>query len=135
MKNPFITVAFILISILNVSGQSFSIQGELKDSLNSGIELATVILTNTADSVMVGFSITNPKGKFKIDDIKEGQYQLNITFLGMQDIQKEITINKDINLGVLNMIVGSSNLETVTVSANLIPIQIKKDTIQYNADA
>lgn len=117
------------------NGQESIIEGEVKDSLNQGIELATAILTSNKDSLMAGFSITNPAGKFRIDGVEKGEYTLSLTFLGMADISKVIDVDKDMDLGIITMKSASSNLETVVVTAGHIPIQIKKDTIQYNADA
>ncbi len=135
MKLLLLFVFTLSISITNTYCQTFTIQGEIKDTLNQGIELATAILTFKKDSLMAGFSITNPKGKFKIDDVATGDYILSLTFLGMTDISKEIRVEGDQELGVITMKSVSSDLETVTVTASHIPIQIKKDTIQYNADA
>lgn len=122
-------------SLSQTNAQNYSLQGEIKDSLNQGIELATAILTFQKDSLMAGFSITNPDGKFKIDDLQSGDYILALTFLGMADISKQIHVDGDRDLGDIFMKPASSDLETVTVTASHIPIQIKKDTIQYNANA
>lgn len=121
---------------LNLIGQStYSIEGYTLDSLGQGIELASVILLQEKDSVMAGFSVTNPKGRFKIEDVKEGDYKLNITFLGFTDINKKLKVQTDLDLGNLIMTFTNQTLEDVVVSANHIPIKINGDTIEYNADA
>lgn len=135
MKSLLFHLLLFVISTNLAYGQKSTIAGQVKDSLNQGIELATVILTSKKDSVMAGFSITNPQGKFKIEDIEAGEYTLSLTYLGMSDINKDLDVDQDVDLGIINMTAASSDLETVVVTASHIPIQIKKDTIQYNADA
>ncbi len=128
----------IVISLfqLDLSGQSnFSIDGFVIDSLDQGIELATVLLLQEKDSVMAGFSVTNPKGRFKINDVAEGSYILNVTFLGYKDINKPVSVTKNVDLGKLILTYTNQTLDDIIVSASHIPIKIKDDTIQYNAEA
>ncbi len=126
--------ALILLAT-SASAQSFKVQGTISDTSNNKLELATAILITQADSVIFGFSITNAKGLFRIRDIPKGEYFLTITYLGYSDIIRDIEIDQEINLGNLIMKPESSKLADVTISALPIPIRIKKDTIEYNADA
>ena len=121
--------------VLQLDAQKFTLEGNITDTLDQGIELATVLLLKQQDSVMAGFSITNPKGRFKVDDVDPGDYILNITFLGYADINRDISITGSIDLGSIQLKASSQTISDIIVSASHIPIQIKNDTIQYNADA
>ncbi len=132
----YLLAAILACTQFNLTAQSIhSVEGYAVDSLGQGIELASVLLLQEQDSVMAGFSITNPKGRFKINDVKEGNYILNITFLGYKDISRKIIVEDPLDVGEVIMTFTNQTLEDIVVSANHIPIKIKDDTIEYNAQA
>lgn len=134
-----LTTLLIVTSCLTTYGQStYKINGYVLDSLQQGIELASVVLLQAQDSVMAGFSITNKDGKFQIEDVEPGSYLINASFLGYRDHNKEIEIagdNNEISLGNIMMSEASSLMDEVTISTTHVPIKIKKDTIEYNSAA
>ena len=119
----------------NLWAQNASMQGILTDTLHEPLINATVVLLNPQDSVMENFSITNVNGKFQIKNIKAGEYIFQASYLGHQTMYQNMTIEegKDLNLGALILQPEDYSLGEVTVSGERIPIQIKKDTIEYNA--
>ncbi len=119
----------------HLNAQKHVIEGHIVSAADEPIELATVLLLNKKDSVMAGFSVTNPKGRFKVDDVAAGDYILNITFLGYSDINKELTVAGNIDLGVLKLEESGLTISDIVVSAQHIPVQIKGDTVQYNSAA
>lgn len=115
--------------------QKYTLAGHITDTLDQGIELASVLLLQKEDSIMAGFSITNPKGRFKIDDLMPGDYIMNITFLGYAEVNKSVTVAQNLDLGNVYLRESSQTLSEILISASHIPIQVNNDTIQYNADA
>ena len=138
-KKILLSVFLSAISIsLSFSQIKYKVDGYILDSLEQGIELASVVLLQVEDSIMAGFSITNDDGRFLIEDISEGSYILSASFLGYKDFNKVVDIagdTKDISFGNLLMNESSSLMDEVTISASHVPIKIKKDTIEYNAAA
>ena len=138
MKKTLTTILLFVFSLVAYGQYTYKVDGNILDSLDQAIELASVVLLQAQDSVMAGFSITNKDGKFQIDDIKPGIYLINASFLGYRDYNKKIEIAGDeenISLGNLMMSESSSLMDEVTISTTHVPIKIKKDTIEYNAAA
>ncbi len=134
MKKLFLHLILVFIS-WHVHAQKFTLKGTVSDSSGTSFEMATVILLNAADSVMAGFSVTNAKGLFLIDDIRSGDYLINISYLGYEEYSQAISLTANTDLGSVMLKVISQELLEVTVSDSYIPVRIKKDTIVYNADA
>ncbi|HUR30554.1 MAG TPA: carboxypeptidase regulatory-like domain-containing protein, partial [Saprospiraceae bacterium] len=112
-------------------------KGIVIDETDLPIPGATIMVLNAADSVLIQFAATDPEGFFIVRDISKGNYLLNITFLGMKTIYKPLEAGneKEIDLGKIKMVASTTMLTEVEVKADYIPIEIKKDTITYNADA
>jgi len=122
---------------ISLSAQSGSLTGTINDPLNMPLEGATAVLVNQSDSLMAGFALTNAKGRFLVDGISFGQYILQISFLGYTDIEIPIDIStKDRQeLDLITMEESDINLDEILVEGEYVPIRMKSDTIEYNANA
>jgi len=98
---------------------------------------ATLMVLNAADSVLLQFGTTDTKGAFLLKNVPKGEFLLNITFLGLAPFFQPIVSGtaEEIDLGKIIMQNSSTLLKEVEVKADVIPIEITKDTISYNADA
>ena len=45
-------------------------------------------------------AISNENGEFSFSKLKNGRYQLNVSFIGYQPYSAEITLNKDLHLDI-----------------------------------
>ncbi|WEK36953.1 MAG: outer membrane beta-barrel family protein [Candidatus Pseudobacter hemicellulosilyticus] len=137
------TILFIVL-LTSISSVSFaqkkvtgSIKGKLTDTLyKEPLAEATVSILHAADSAVVSFVLSNPKGEFEIKDLDTGSYRLLITFQGYAPFSRKFSISPDsfnIVLGEVYMDKQSTLLEEVIVEAP--PIVIKKDTIEFRASA
>lgn len=132
------TFGISLLCLQSALSQKYSLQGIIETENNEPVELATAVLLNAKDSVLAGFSITSPKGKFKIDDVPEGNYNLTVSYLGYRDFTQAVEVkgdNKVIELSTINLEVASEVLNEVSITESHIPIMIKNDTVEYNASA
>ncbi len=133
MKRTLILLGFLLFG-LNGFAQHFSISGMLSDTVGAPLINGTVVLLNPQDSVMEYFAISNAKGNFEIKGIANGDYVFQGSYVGYQSFYKKIKINGESqNLGLIVLKSENLYLEGATVTAERIPITIKKDTIEYNA--
>ncbi|MCH2233328.1 MAG: outer membrane beta-barrel protein [Crocinitomicaceae bacterium] len=129
----------ILLIALFISGLSFgqaSIYGKLNDSLSGPIPGASVMLIGAQDSILKSFAVTDGNGIFTLNKVKPGNYILKASFFGFQPYSKNVDIaegQEAYDAGVINM--QPKVLGTVTVDAQYIPIEIKGDTIEYDARA
>lgn len=136
MRKLLITACF-LCSLLDVYAQKPVLHGLLKSNDGEALPGATVVLLNESDSTMHSFTISDFEGKFRLKNVSKGDYVLQITFVGFASIKKGISISDatSYELGTIAMTPQDEILGDVTIEAERIPIQIKDDTIQYNAAA
>ncbi|MGE0077267.1 MAG: outer membrane beta-barrel protein [Bacteroidales bacterium] len=131
-----ITLVFVLVS-LGLSAQQSSILGEVYDLEAKPLSYATVALLNSKDSTIEHFCITNSQGKFEISKIPANEYLLQIAFMGYETFSKKITLPAPDggNLGTVILKPTSIEMGAVQVTADRVPLLIKKDTVEYNAAA
>ena len=111
--------------------------GTVVDETDLVIPGVTIMVLGKADSILIQYASTDTDGRFTLQNVPAGDHLLNFSFLGMQTLYKPITSgpSKEVDLGKINMTPTSTLLSEVEVKADYIPIEIKKDTISYNADA
>jgi uncharacterized membrane protein YgcG len=140
MKNLFTLFIFCLAMTTTAIAQkrtSGSIQGKLIDTLfKETLAEATVTVLHPTDSSVVTYTMANDKGEFLIKNLDPGTYRLMISYQGYATRVQKFTIATDsshIQLGTIYMNKKDAMLAEVVVEAP--PIQVKKDTVEYRADA
>ena len=101
------------------------------------LEFANISLTNTRWSKIVEGTITDEKGKFFMNKIRSGKYQINISFIGYepQEIDFELTKRKpDVKLADILMVANNEMLSEVKISEQKPIYENKIDKIVYNAE-
>lgn len=137
MKTHFFVLLFIINSV-GVFAQQFTITGKVYDKTsNTPLEVATVFVKSIKDSSLVNYTISDNKGFFSLKGrTSEKQLDLFITHVGHSPYKKRINIpEKPLDLGTILLEMQAQELEGVTVTSEAIPITIKKDTLEFNADA
>ena len=113
LKNTISALLGIFIA-LTTSGQNIS--GVLQNEKGSPIDGATVSILNTSFQ-----TISNQKGYFSFNALKNGNYTLSIKSLGYADVSKEININATSNSKTtdikLTLIASTNQLDEVVVTA------------------
>ena len=115
---------------LNMTAQSYKIQGKLVDAKEGkNIEIATIELLS-ADSILIDHSQTNTKGVFKLTSVPVGDYWLRITCLGFQSVSMNITnFHEDIDLGWVYMEESIHDLGNVDVIASRVHYKMDRQLI------
>ena len=115
--------------------QQTHIEGHLFDEDGNPLVYATAVLLYPTDSTMAYYGITNAEGRFSIKKIRAGEYILQTAYMGFQSLYKTLNLplENTNNLGALIMKPSMVGLSEVQVSAERIPLIIKKDTIEYGA--
>lgn len=95
------------------------------------IEYANIVLFKVKDSTMVTGSITDSKGKFRIEKVPFGNYYAGITFIGFNTMKlpniKVLPKNPDVNMGEIELESASTGLSAVTISG-------QKSTMEFTLD-
>lgn len=141
MKKLIQLLLILGLGVLHAQAQSQQgkINGQLTDSTTKeAMPAATVVLLNAKDSTVATTAMTDNKGNFELTNIADGSYRLYVSFLGYKTINKPLQISQDhqvLALGNLAMRHQGVNLNTVEILDEKPPIVVKKDTLEFNADA
>ncbi|HEY5916999.1 MAG TPA: TonB-dependent receptor [Chryseolinea sp.] len=104
---------------------------------NQPVEFANVALIDPKTSKPVDGSVADDKGKFNINKVAEGTYDVSISFIGYETQEiKNITVDKkgDVNLGIVKLSTGSKILKEVVVEGQKDLIEERVDRTIYNAE-
>lgn len=135
MNKLFIAILIVFFSLKGYS--QFSLRGEVKDDQGQPLPSASVFLLNKADSTLTQFTSTNTNGIYEFRSVPKGEHIVQCSFVGFKTFYQNVTAEgdiKQISVKTINM-KENSELEELTVEAEVIPIVIKSDTVEYNAAA
>ena len=130
---PFFICLFL--STMMMAQANLELKGQVTDQTGVGLPSATAILLQAADSTMQGFSTSDEDGNFSFEDIPQGNYILQISFMGYENRSTNLELNKSTDLGQLVLKAVDNKANEVEIVQERIPIQIKDDTVQYDANA
>ncbi len=133
MKKIFCFILILSAFIGFAQSKTYSIEGVLKSKSDATfLEAATAHLEKIKDSSVVSYTITDSKGRFKLEGKTfEKELRLVISFIGYQSYSQKITFdNPAINLGEIAM--ETANMLDEVVVKSRAPITIKKDTLEFN---
>jgi outer membrane receptor protein involved in Fe transport len=141
---------FFILSILLLSGflslaqdpiipkGNGKITGIVQDStLNQPVEFANIALIDPATKKPVNGAVADEKGKFSITKISNGNYLVEITFIGYSTKRIPVTIadkKSDIELGFVKVSPSEKVLNEVVVQGQKNLIEEKVDRTIYNAE-
>jgi hypothetical protein len=95
-----------------------------------------VALLHPADSTLAFFGITNEKGRFEIRQVKNGNYLMQVSFMGYTTWYHNLSIRTQPNdFGIIVLRQKSLDLPSTSIEGERIPLTIKQDTVEYNAGA
>lgn len=119
----------------NLVGQ-MSINGTLQDDSSSPVMFSNVVLYTTSDSTLIKVESSDVDGKFSFKNIDAGSYYLVSSYVGYDDYQSpEITLeNTSVDMGVLQMMTSSVQLETAVVRARRALVEVKPDRTVFNVE-
>lgn len=108
------TLLFLMASSYWLFAQNASIKGQITTSDGKAAEFVNVILKGTGRG-----TTANAEGYYSINNIKEGAYTVQATFVGLKTQTKKITISNDQNL-TLDFVIeaNATQLQEVMVMAN-----------------
>ena len=130
-----LSILSFLISTIIYSQSSGTIIGKVVSPENDPLELVSVALLNPKDSTLVNFTTTDIKGDFKIAEDSRDTLLLQLFSTGYLSYFKTIIYKKELtDLKTIKLEEDIKMLDEVVITA-VIPVQIKKDTIGFNASS
>lgn len=119
----------------NVFGQNYGIKGTVTDEFKTPLEMVSVAVLSPKDSTFLSYTTTDIKGFFHLNDIPKDSILVQFNLLGFSPFSKKIVYkNKLIDLKTIVLKEDISSLDEIIIAA-VVPIQIKKDTVSFNANS
>lgn len=131
-----VVCALIFVSF-NLSAQSiYSIRLKLVDDKTSEpVAYATASVTAQGEKTPEKYVLTDADGVGSLVKLKKGTYTVKAELMGYESYQKVVTVEKNVDLGVIRMKEDAEVLDAASVSAIGNPIIVKKDTVEYAASS
>ena len=102
----------------------------------AGVPGAVVELAPAAKPDSKKYYTTGYGGKFEIANLAYGDYKMVITFLGYEDLKKDVKVaSANVDLGKLQFEEASTRIEMVVKEAKALRTSQEGDTLSYNAGA
>ncbi len=119
--------------IAGYTSAQIKLTGVVKDSLNSGLEMANIIAVNTTTKAIDSYGFTDAFGNYKLNLNTNSRYKIRASYIGMKTGEiiietKKSDLKKDI------VLIFDNTLDEVEIISKM-PVTIKGDTIVYNADS
>ncbi|HSH64958.1 MAG TPA: outer membrane beta-barrel protein [Bacteroidia bacterium] len=115
-----------------------TIKGILLDENKNALPFSTVMLKNAADSSLYKGEITNDKGEFLFENIKEGNFYIEIQVIGFKKLKSNLfsvsAEHSEIDLGTFVSEPQSSELGVVTVKGDKPFIERQVDKMVVNIE-
>lgn len=133
IKTYFICVLLIILS-QELQAQVY-VKGTVQDSVSKDRLIgAGVVLKLQKDTAQVFRGLTDALGNFTIPRVPAGIYLLTVRYLGYRSKTKQISLKiASEDLGVMDLLPESRRLNEVKVTTQLSLMNIKGDTVSYNA--
>ncbi|RYG21179.1 MAG: hypothetical protein EOO07_03275, partial [Chitinophagaceae bacterium] len=130
----------LLVISLSANAQKLgSLKGKaIDEKTKKPVEFVSFAVKNVKDSTVTAMGATTTEGVFTAKALPYGQYKFYMALIGYKPILKlfEVTAEKTaIDLGDISMEESAITLNSVLIKGDLLPMIIKKDTIEFNADA
>ncbi|MGL5275223.1 TonB-dependent receptor domain-containing protein [Myroides sp.] len=131
MKALFISTALFL-TALSVNAQN-NIKGTVHTAEKAPVDFAEIYLIDTKGN-LVQSAYTNEQGTFEIHDIANNTYSFQIHSLGVKAYDKNLEINKDLDLGVIT-IEQDTKLDEIVVETTKKVFERKVDRTVFNIES
>ena len=124
-----------LFTVVSVFGQSYNkLNGTVRDSLNRPVPEAAIEIISGQDTLAGN---TDYRGKFSINGIRTSEVSVLITAMGFVPYERSYKFSSQQRTISIQAFLDpdANTLKEVVIKANVNPIRIAIDTIEYNAAA
>lgn len=120
--------------------KGMALSGRVIDSENGDpLQSCTVILSKSDTTGILAGALSTADGGWTLKNVADGQYVVKISFIGYHTFYKAVTVEKNStntrNLGTVLLTPSSIELKDAVVTGQLKEVEVKEDTIIFNADA
>ena len=132
-----VSIFALMLASVNMSAQAiYSIKLKLvDDKTDEPVAYATASVTLKGETTPEKYVLTDAEGVGSLVKLKKATYIVKAELMGYESYQKEVTIEKNVDLGVIRMKEDVEVLDAAKVTDVGNPIIVKKDTIEYTASS
>ncbi|WP_420603583.1 outer membrane beta-barrel protein [Flagellimonas sp.] len=131
-----ITCIFLLVFLtaLNLSAQTFQIEGKVVDSENNIIPFANILLLQASDSTFVQGTSADDNGLFVLTEIAPDLYLLQASYVGRGSEPRALDIQQNVSLGALVIPLEANSLDEVVVTSKRPTLQRLPDRLVFSVE-
>lgn len=125
----FLLLAALLVS-LYANAAGYEIRGLVADGESNEPLVAATVALASSDSTLVGGTMTDAGGRFKVVADKNGDYIVRLQYIGYEQSEIALTnLNGDIDLGVVGLRPSAAALDEVVVEADPVIKKIDRQIV------
>ena len=128
-----ILILTLLLS-LGAHAQKIKFYGVVQDSIGKNLTAASVVVANLQTKAFQGYSITDDKGIFEIALQPDKTYSVKVSYMGYKAIIDTLAAKKTDIFKKYTLKPDKQQLAGVEIKYEM-PVEVKGDTIVYNADS
>lgn len=133
MKPLILSLLLLAFAFPSLSGQTHSVYGKILDPQGQAVDFATIALKSALDSSLLKVEMSDQEGTFKLQQVENGSYFVEISFLGFENEVAAFNVaNEDLMLQNTIMRPSSTELEEVTVTATRRLLEVRPDRTVFN---
>ena len=136
------TILSLILSVTTIASFAQStLTGKVIDSETGEALIASTVRVMSTDTTrMIAGNATTKDGAFTIKSAKDGNYILKVSYVGYRDFFRSINVQRkankgNISIGTILMKQNSIQLNQAVVTGELKEMEVKDDTLIFNADA
>ncbi len=131
-----VVFAAVLFAVPGYAQAIYSVKMKLSDAKTSEpVAFATASVTVKGETTPLKYVLSDSEGEAVIPKLKKGTYIVKAELMGYKAFQKEIVLEKNVDLGTVRMEEDAEVLDAAKVTDVGNPIIVKKDTIEYTASS
>ena len=134
LKRFFLAVLAMGMSSAMEAQTTFSLQGLLKSSKGEPVMFTNCVLLQQADSAFAYGTTSDLDGVFSLTGVKHGDYILRITAIGYETWWQDITIDRDTDLGIIEIADNATMLHEVKFTASRPLYSADGEKVFYNVN-
>jgi len=136
MRYIFLILLFTISSAATLAQNNGAVKATVLDSLtNQPIPLVTVSVLSIKDSSLISYTVTDKNGVFTLRNLRQEPSRLLISHVGYQSRHLSLQFKKDGTADLGKILLNTKFLNEVVVKGERMPVIIKKDTIEFDAEA
>ena len=140
MKRFLLLFAISILTFANATAQKkTTVTGRVLDSESAeALSYATVQILKADTTSMIAGGATNLNGYYNVKNVPTGLYVMKVSYIGYHNFFRQVEIKQgqtEFNGGTIILTPNSVVLEEAVIKGTLKQVEVKEDTLIFNADA